>query len=116
MLKLYDYLDTLLQLNQRMNSFNEGALLLFANDLLEQLHISDDSEKKNALKRAMQNCISLGMPLSKNFKRVYRFTNEGIIHDWQTSPLASYLIIINCDPKHEPVAKAQLFFAIKGMK
>ncbi len=116
MLKLYDYLDTLFQLNKKTDSFPENAPLLFANDILEELQISDDSEKSEALKRAIQNCLTLGIPLSKNFKRVYRFTNEGIIQDWQTSPLAGYLIIINCSPKHEYVAKAQLFFAIKGIK
>lgn len=116
MLKLYDYLDTLLQLSEKNDSFLDNGPLLFVNDVLDQLHISDDSEKIDALRRAFQNCITLGMPLSKNFKKVYRFTNEGIVPDWQLSPLASYLIIINCNPKHESVAKAQLFFAIKGGK
>lgn len=116
MLKLYDYLDTLFQLNKKNEAFPENGPLLFANDILQELQISDNSEKSEAIKRAIQNCITLGMPLSKNFKRVYRFTSEGILPDWQTSPLAGYLIIINCSPKHEYVAKAQLFFAVKFIK
>lgn len=115
MLKLYDYLDAVLQ-SSKMDPFLENDQLFFANDVFDLLGISEETQKKSSIRRALQNCVTLSIPLNRNFKHVYRFANSGLIADWQVSALGCYLIIINCDPRYEQVAKAQLFFAIKNLK
>lgn len=115
MLKLYDYLDAILQ-SGKLDPFFENDQLFFANDVFELLGIIDEIHKKSSIRRALQSCVTLSIPLNRNFKHVYRFENSGLISDWQVSALGCYLVIINCDPKYEKVAKAQLFFAIKNLK
>jgi prophage antirepressor-like protein len=115
MLKLYDYLDAILQ-SSKLDPFFENEQLFFASDVFDLLGISDEGQKKFSIRRAFQSCVTLSLPLNRNFKHIYRFGNSGLISDWQVSALGCYLIIINCDPKYEQVAKAQLFFAIKNLK
>lgn len=115
MLKLYDYLDTILQSN-KLDPLFENDQLFFANDVFELLSISDETQQKSSMRRALQSCITLSIPLNRNFKHIYRVANSGLISDWQMSALGCYLTIINCDPRYEQVAKAQLFFAIKNFQ
>lgn len=115
MLKLYDYFDTIRQ-SYKEDSFFKSDQLFFANDIFDLLDIKDETQQKSAITRAFQSCVSSSVPLNSNFRPVYRFGDNGLIADWQLSALACYLIIINCDPHYKQVAKAQLFFAIKGSK
>lgn len=112
MLKLYDYLEAMVEEQNYRQNFFETKLNYFAGDIMETLDIVDATEITSSLNRAFQACGSLNIPFDKNFKRVYRFNGEELIVDWKISTLACYLIIINCSPSHESVAKAQLFFAI----
>lgn len=111
MLKLYDHLEILLEEENERERFIETSLNFFAVDIMEILDIADEEEITISLNRAFQVCSKLNIPFNENFKRVYRFNGEVLIADWKISPLACYLIIINCDPGHERVAEAQLYFA-----
>ena len=112
MLKLYNYLDNAIEQRHNQQWHFEAKLNYFACDIMETLDIEDAAEIATSLNRAFQACGSLNIPFSSNFKRVYRFNGKELIADWKISSLACYLIIINCNPCHESVAKAQLFFAM----
>jgi hypothetical protein len=113
MLTLYDHIEAIIQENNQRQRFLETQLNLFANDVMKILNIEDHSEITLSISRAFQACDRLKISFDKNFKRVFRFNGEELISDWKISPLASYLIIINCNPNNASVAKAQLYFAMK---
>ena len=112
MLKLYDYLEAMMEEHNNRQWYFETKLNYFASEVMETLEIEDDLEITTSLNRAVQACGTLNIPFNNNFKKVYRYDGENLIADWKISPLACYLIIINCNPSHESVAKAQLFFAM----
>ncbi|MDZ4809645.1 MAG: hypothetical protein SGI96_15450 [Bacteroidota bacterium] len=92
--------------------FFEARLNYFVSEIMNRLDIDDTDEITMSLKRAFQACDILHLPIHRNFKRVYRFDGEKMIADWKISGLACYLVIINCNPGNENVAKAQLYFAM----
>ncbi len=110
MLKVYDYLGELMEWRARREQFSSPRLLHFASEIREMLAISELPEFEDALQRTFQTFRSLNIPLEKNFRRVFRFNGSQMVADWKISALASYLIIINCNPANETVARAQLFF------
>lgn len=110
MLKVYDYLGELMEWRSRKEQFSSPRLMHFASDIQEMLAITDALEFEEAVQRTFQTFESLNLPFEKNFKRVFRFNGSQLVPDWKISSLASYLIIINCKPSHETVARAQLFF------
>lgn len=112
MLKLYDCLEAVMEEQKNRQWYFETKLTFFASDIMETLKIKDFQEMNSALTRVFHACETLNIPFNNNFMRVFRADDENIIADWKISPLACYLIIINCDPRYENVAKAQLFFAM----
>lgn len=112
MLKIYDYLEAVMEEHNNRQWFFETRLNFFASEIMETLDIEDANEMATALGRALQVCGSLHIPVNNNFKKVFRFNGRHLLTDWKISSLACYLIIINCDPANEQVAKAQLFFAM----
>lgn len=112
MLRRYDHLEVLLQEYQSHQSSFESKLNFFAGDILKELEIEEAEEISSSLERAFRACTVLNIPFENNFKRVYRFNGKNLHADWKISSLACYLLIINCNPSHEPVARAQLFFAL----
>ncbi|MBL7932947.1 MAG: hypothetical protein JNL60_13650 [Bacteroidia bacterium] len=110
MLKVYDYLGELMEWRMRRERFSGPRFTHFAGDIREMLEIQEHREFEDAIQRTIQTLQSLNIPFERNFKRVFRFNGEQMVADWKVSPLAMYLIIINCDPVHETVARAQLFF------
>lgn len=112
MLKLYDYLETMMEEHNSRQWYYETKLNYFASEIIDMLEVDDASEIALSLSRAFQACDTLNIPFSKNFKRVYRYNDEGISSDWKISSLACYLLIINSNPNNESVAKAQIYFAM----
>ena len=113
MLKLYDYLEVILEEHYSRSWFFDSSLKYYASDIMEKLNIKDDDDKALALTRTFQAFDSLQIPLNRNFKKVYCFDGKNLILDWKISTLACYMIVVNCNPSHEGVAKAQLYFAMK---
>ncbi|MFY9308215.1 MAG: hypothetical protein WAQ28_04110 [Bacteroidia bacterium] len=111
MLKLFDYLEDIMEEHNNRQWYYETRLDYFANEIMELLGI-DEMDFAYSLTRTFQACQALKIPANHNFKKVYRFDGSNLITDWKVSPLACYLIIINCNPANEQVAKAQLFFAM----
>jgi hypothetical protein len=116
MLTLYNYLETLIEEHNGRQWYFEARLNHFASELFEILEIADTEEQEHALARTISACNSLRIPVTANFKKVYRYDGSWITTDWKISPLACYLITINCDPSHNNVAKAQLFFAMNQVR
>lgn len=112
MLKLYDYLEDMMEEHNNHQWFYETRLTYFANDILEMLEVTDQIEAAFSLNRTFQACKALDIPFNKNFKKVYRYNGEDLMADYKISPFACYLLIINCNPSHASVAKAQLYFAM----
>jgi len=109
------------QLNISFNSIEEhnkhqwlldAHLNYLASEIMEALEIEDADEISESLNRAFLACSTLHIPLHRNFKRIYCYDGEHMIADWKISSLACYLIVINCNPAHENVAKAQIHFAL----
>jgi hypothetical protein len=114
MLQLYNYLDSVLEERNKHKWFFENRLIFFMSEIIEELEINDPVETEIALNRVFEACCSLHIPIEKNFKQVFRVNENEIINDWKLSPLATYMIIINCSPCYERVALAQLYFAMNA--
>ena len=71
-LKLFNHLQTIVE-EEHGRWFFEARLPYFAFEIMETLNIEDADEISLALKRAFEACRILQIPLSRNFKRVYRF-------------------------------------------
>jgi len=72
-------------------------------DLMAAMGYETKQSFRNAVKRALQACISIGIPHEENFilaGQEYRFTRFGC-----------YLVALNGDPKKPGVAAAQAYFA-----
>jgi hypothetical protein len=110
--KQYKYPETqVAELNVEQWLF-EAKLNYLVSEIMATLDIDDVDEIAGSLGRAFQACGTLQLSLSRNFKKVYRFDGDNIILDWKISPLAFYLVVINCNPAYERVARAQLYFAM----
>jgi hypothetical protein len=114
MLMLSEHIETLMTERNKQWLF-EARLNYLASEIMETLMINDAEEITSSLNRAFLACDSLHIPFHRNFERVFCYDGENMIEDWKISPLAYYLIIINCNPRHESVAKAQLYFATRYM-
>lgn len=113
MLSLHKHTENRLDEHKKQPWFFEVRLNYFVSEIMDMLDIEDADEIVLSLYRAFQVCGTLQLPLHRNFKKVYRFDGENMIADWKISSLACYLLIINCNPINENVAKAQLYFAVK---
>jgi len=115
MLKIYDYLEKMLEAQQQRQNDAETKLNFFVSEVMEILAIEESEEIVISLNRTFRAFGTLQLPFNQNFKKIYRFDGIDMVLDWKISPLACYLIIINCDPTNELVAKAQLHFAMNRM-
>jgi len=112
MLKLYDYLEEMIEEHNNLQWFLDSKLHYFASEIMSTLDIEDNEEMSASINRAFQACKILHIPINRNFRKIFRYDGNNLMVDWKLSPFACYLIIINCSPEHENVAKAQLFFAM----
>ena len=115
-LKTYDYLDIVMQEHQKQQWFKNFILDYFVSDIMSNLNIHDALEIQISLDRTFAACTTLQISKHQNFKKIYRFDGENLHIDWKISSLACYLIIINCNPSNEFVARAQLHFAFNRFR
>lgn len=109
-LQPFDYLDEILE-NQHRHE-QETAVAYYASEVLEALGYGP-GQGEDALQRAMRACAALHLPVELNFRKTYCSHAGQMEPDWQLSPLASYFLIVNCDPSYPQVAQAQLLFLKK---
>jgi hypothetical protein len=107
MLQLYDYLDEMLAASRF--SVNASRLPYLASEILTEIGCEDEQSVELALRRAFQACRSLGFPIGDHFGRVFMYNGERLLTDWKLSPLGCYLLVINGNPCHPSVARAQIY-------
>lgn len=105
MLKLFDPLEAA---NTRSSS--SFAACYSATDLSEFLQIEMEALDL-AIQRAVQACKALNLDVESNFQHTFFGSKDGSSAEWELSPLACYLTVINIKPDHPLVANAQLYFA-----
>jgi hypothetical protein len=113
MVKIYDYLDEVLATQQIRQTRHRKKLEYYASEILVRMGETTNEDYENTLFRTFKICSSLDISINENFKKVYRYDGEKMITDWQLSPLACYLLMLNGNPMNPSVAKIQLFAIMK---
>lgn len=100
---------------------NEDVEFWFARDLMEPLGYARWENFQTAIKRAIESCETTGYEPDNHFRDVTKKVKLGsgaerAIEDFMLTRYACYLIVQNGDPRKEPIAFAQSYFAIQTRK
>jgi hypothetical protein len=79
----------------------------YGSDLMEALRLEEDDLVNKAIYAAIRACEVVGVPVRHHFRRVFRFSQEGIYMDWMLSRTACCLVVMNADSSWPGVARAQ---------
>lgn len=85
----------------------EQNLVYYASEAADTMGFETIDELQEAVKRAMDLCISMGLPIKGNFKRIFKSTVIGLVFDWKLSVLAYHLVQLNGGASNPQVAKMQ---------
>jgi len=118
--------DTIQTLQNQFDSLSqnipgEDIEFWFARDLQEPLGYAKWENFQTAIKRAIESCETTGYHAENHFRSVKKSILHGRgvhreIDDFMLTRYACYLIAQNGDPRKEPVAFAQSYFAIQTRK
>ncbi len=106
-------------LSQRLPE--ENIEFWFARDLMEPLGYARWENFITALHRAIESCKSTGYDAFDHFRGVTKMVKVGSgadrpVDDFMLTRYACYLIAQNGDPRKQPIAFAQSYFAIQTRK
>lgn len=99
----------------------EDVEFWFARDLQEPLGYARWENFQTAIKRAIESCETTGYDPNNHFRGVTKMVSLGsgaerAVDDFMLTRYACYLIAQNGDPRKEPIAFAQSYFAIQTRK